>query len=223
MSCHVDIDSAPCQITDDAAKAAALFALCHHDDPWMRRLHPDHGARYRHFLQLCRQAQACGAYMPALYSDDEPVAAAICFIDGRAAATTPDLRSLLGLLRSMSLRRGLSGDILAEYLRFAMAARCPVPHAVIEALAVHPGFRRRGYARMLLRSILEHAQACPGLRGTRVDAGDPAALALYRGAGFRILASALLSGQAQHRLFHPGACGHNEKAGIRDAGLWRTP
>ena len=77
---------------------------------------------------------------------------------------------------------------LLRHLRAAglVSPNPPLSTLYVDALAVAPGFRRRGVARTLLAEA-EEAAAAAGLAGVALDTGlhnDPAR-SLYEGAGYR--------------------------------------
>ena len=67
---------------------------------------------------------------------------------------------------------------------------------VIDGIAIHPGWRRQGIARALVRAVADHARA-RGHNALRAEvaAGNPEALAAWRAMGF--------SRQSRHRLGWP--------------------
>lgn len=78
-------------------------------------------------------------------------------------------------------------DELVGYAGLALLGRPPYLEAEVHTIGVDPRYQKRGIGRLLLRDLLDHADANDAATFLEVRTDNDAAIALYRSEGFEVL------------------------------------
>ena len=173
---------------DQEEACGAMLGRAFFDDPIFRWVEPDDAAR-RRFLQpfftaLTRRSRRLAV---ALATAPELCAASLWKSPG-LEALTPEQLAMTGLDRMGEwLTPGASArfDAVFDPVEESFAADLPAPVWYLGVLGVEPGMQGRGLGSMLMRPILERADA--ERLAVTLETAQPKNLPLYRRHGFEIL------------------------------------
>lgn len=211
------LDNATISLNVNPREAAELLALAHQDEAWIQSLFPtlsDPPVLRRHFRAICRQAWHEGQTFAGIRQGQTLVAVGLTALptsSTRKLSPWDRIARLSNLLPTLRYVGSVEASYLSWYLKFAHETRPTAPHARLEALGVHPGRRRQGLARQLLKAIHLITDADTTSTGVLLHTDNPAALALYRQSGYRIIRTTTLDDMTLHALFRP-APGSNCKS-----------
>lgn len=170
-------------------ETARLFAQAFEHYPLMRYIFADQGAAYHQTLErlfhfTCERRLLCEGPMLGNQQGTRLV--------GAAAITEYDHPPWPAALEAMGEQFMASigsraASLMEHYGELAEQHRPPVPHLYLGVLGVHPGARRKGYARALLTAVHALAEANSTIQGVYLDTELATNVPLYEHFGYTII------------------------------------